>query len=362
MDELDTSETIINMSVALYMLSMSIFPIWWSAFSEQFGRRSIYLVSFTLFIICSILCAVSTDVSMLIIFRFLSGGASASVQVIGAGTIADIWESHDRGRAMSLFYLGPMLGPLLGPLLGGVLTQHLGWRSTMWFLAIYGFVLTVAIFFLLPETLARKSGPATTQELTRVTTRESIMVKSKEFTKALKHYLIEPLSVLLLLRFPPVFLTVLIAAIAFSSVYVLNIAIESGFAQPPYSFNQTTVGLTYMSTGMGYIVSSMVGGRWMDSIMAREARKAERYDAQGKLIYLPEDRMKENAWVANTIYPLSLLWFGWTMHYGVQYMAPISALFVFGFSSMLHFVSPTSRVSLSLLPLEICYHCKVYKY
>ncbi|KAF5970655.1 amidase [Fusarium coicis] len=318
-DELDTSETSINMSVALYMLSMSIFPICWSAISEQFGRRSTYLVSFAIFIIFSILCA-----------------------VIGAGTIADIWGSHDRGRAMSLFYLGPMLGPLLGPLLGGVLTQHLGWRSIMWFMAIYGFSIIMAIFFVLPETLARKGEPAMLQELMRISTRDSIKVKSKEFTTALKHYLLEPLSVLLLLRFPPVFLTVLIAALAFSSVYILNIAIESGFTQPPYNFNQTAVGLTYLSTGMGYIVSSIVGGRWMDSIMAREARKAERYDEQENLIYLPEDRMKENAWVANTIYPLSLLWFGWTMHYGLQYMAPISSLFVFGFASMLHFSENSS--------------------
>lgn len=343
------------MSVALYMLSMSIFPIWWSAFSEQFGRRSIYLLSFALFIVFSILCAVSTNAPMLIIFRLLAGGASASVQVIGAGTIADIWESHDRGRAMSLFYLGPMLGPLFGPLLGGVLTQYLGWRSTMWFLTIYGFAIIVAIFFLLPETLARKNEPAMTHQLTRMSTRESIRVKRKKFTTSLNHYLIEPLSVLLLLRFPPVFLTVLIAAITFSSVYVLNIVIQYGFARPPYNFNETTVGVTYMATGLGYVASSMVGGRWMDSIMAREARKAERYDTQGKLIYLPEDRMKENAWVANAIYPLSLLWFGWSMYYRVQYMVPISALFIFGFSSMLQFVSPET---LSLcLSFRMRRHC-----
>ncbi|KAL7763996.1 hypothetical protein ACKLNR_005141 [Fusarium oxysporum f. sp. zingiberi] len=187
----------------------------------------------------------------------------------------------------------------------------------MWFVATHGFVIIVAIFFLLPETLTSKSEPAITQELMRMSTRDSTKVKSKEFTTALKHYLIGPLSVLLLLRFSPVFLTVLIAAIAFSSIYVLNIVIESGFAQPRTNFKQTTIGLTYMSTGMGYIVSSMVGGHWMDSIIAREARKTERYDAQGNLIYLPEDRMKRMP--------------------GVQYMAPISSLFVFGFSSMLHF-------------------------
>ncbi|EXL55787.1 hypothetical protein FOCG_06329 [Fusarium oxysporum f. sp. radicis-lycopersici 26381] len=102
----------------------------------------------------------------------------------------------------------------------------------MWFAVIHGFVIIVAIFFLLPETLTRKGEPAITQELMRMSTRDSTKVKSKEFTTALKHYLIEPLSVLLLLRFPPVFLTVLVAAIAFSSVYVLNIVIESGFAQP----------------------------------------------------------------------------------------------------------------------------------
>ena len=65
--------------------------------------------------------------------RMLSGGAAASVQAVGAGTIADIWEVKERGRAMGIFYLGPLCGPLLAPIIGGALNEGLGWRSVQWF-------------------------------------------------------------------------------------------------------------------------------------------------------------------------------------------------------------------------------------
>ena len=75
-----TTAKIANLSVALYMLGMAIFPLWWSSFSETFGRRTIYLVSFSLFVLFTVLIAVSINVTMLIVLRMLAGGASASVQ------------------------------------------------------------------------------------------------------------------------------------------------------------------------------------------------------------------------------------------------------------------------------------------
>ena len=50
--EFNSTPTIVNLSVAMYMLSMSIFPLWWSSFSETLGRRTIYLSSFVLFAYC----------------------------------------------------------------------------------------------------------------------------------------------------------------------------------------------------------------------------------------------------------------------------------------------------------------------
>ena len=102
--DLNTTATITNLSVALYMLSMAIFPLWWSAYSETSGRRTVYLTSFALFTIFACLGAVSNSIAMLTVMRMLSGGAAASVQAVGAGTIADLWEVKERGRAMGIFY------------------------------------------------------------------------------------------------------------------------------------------------------------------------------------------------------------------------------------------------------------------
>ena len=137
-NDFHTTATITNLSVAVYMLAMSVSPLWWSSFSETVGRRTIYLVSFALFVLWSVLSAVSTNIAMLVVMRVLSGGAAASVLAVGAGTIADIWDPKERGRAMGFFLLGPLCGPLFAPIIGGAIGQRLGWRSTQWFLVVYG--------------------------------------------------------------------------------------------------------------------------------------------------------------------------------------------------------------------------------
>jgi hypothetical protein len=61
----------------------------------------------------------------------------------------------------------------------------------------------------------------------------------------------------------------------------------------------------------------------MDNIMQREAKKANRYDEKGRLIYRPEDRMRENAWLGAFLYPAALIWYGWTVDKGVFWLVPV---------------------------------------
>lgn len=81
--DMHSTATIVNLSIALYMLAMSIFPLWWSSFSEAFGRRSIYIVSFLLFIVFNVLSAISSNIAMLIVMRLLAGGASVRFLRLG---------------------------------------------------------------------------------------------------------------------------------------------------------------------------------------------------------------------------------------------------------------------------------------
>ncbi len=79
--------------------------------------------------------------------------------------------------------------------------------------------------------------------------------------------------------------------------------------------------------------------------MAREAKKAGRYDDKGKLMYRPEDRMRENAWIAAFLYPAALIWYGWTADRGVFWLVPLIANFFFGIGSMLIFAMSTTMLT-----------------
>lgn len=263
-------------------------------------------------------------------------------------------------QAIDTFYLGPLLGPLLAPIIGGALAQRLGWRSTMWFLAIFGGLNFLSLLFFLPETLARRrptAAAATTttttgeeglnrsDSLARMSTRQSVAVKTKRGAVLLRKFFVDPLQCITYLRYPPVAIVVAFAAITFSSLFILNISIQSTFGAPPYGFSTMIVGLLYIPSSLGYFIASLFGGRWVDYIMAREARRAGRYDDRGRLIYLPEDRLRENAWLAATTFPLALIWFGWCADKGVFWLAAMVPNFFFGVASMLVFGAVTTMLT-----------------
>ena len=267
--------------------------------------------------------------------RLLSGGAAASVQVVGAGTLADVWHVRERGRAMGFFYLGPLMGPLLSPIVGGALQIRWGWRSTMWFLAIYATATLNLILWCLPETL--KSTKSIMQEimeenvktegepaLARVATSQSAKAQGKVWIKVLKRLFIDPLKIIKYLRFPAVALTVYYASITFGSLYTLQVSVQVTFSKAPYNFTALQIGLAYLSNSLGYLSASILGGRWTDKVMAQEAKKVNRRDEKGDLVYRPEDRMRENAWLAAFLYPAALIWYGWTAEEGVHYVVPVS--------------------------------------
>ena len=182
--------------------------------------------------------------------------------------------------------------------------------------------------------------------LSRTTSRSSAAaLATKKYARSLHRFFIEPLYIILYLRYPAVLITIYYASITFGCLYLLNISLQATFSAPPYNFSTILVGLSYIPNAIGYILAALFGGKWIDRIMAREARRAGRYTPDGKLAYRPEDRMRENAWAAAILYPGALIWYGWTAEKGVFWLVPLIANFFFGVGSMLVFAVSTTMLT-----------------
>jgi MFS family permease len=111
-----TNDTLQIFVTSVYLLGYVFGPLILAPLSELYGRAIVYHVCNFNFLIWSVACALSNNLSALIVFRLFAGLAGSAGMTIGAGTIADMVPLEKRGLAMMGWILGPTLGPTVGPL------------------------------------------------------------------------------------------------------------------------------------------------------------------------------------------------------------------------------------------------------
>lgn len=95
--------------------------------AEYFGRKTYYIVSMILFTIASYMCAESTSLVELVIWRFMQGVGGGALLSTSQAILFDAFEPKDRPMASGLFGMGLILGPTLGPTLGGYIIDNYSW-------------------------------------------------------------------------------------------------------------------------------------------------------------------------------------------------------------------------------------------
>lgn len=131
-----TSTITATFLVSIYILGFAFGPLLAAPLSEIYGRRALYIWGNIFFAIFTVGTALSNGIGMLLAFRFLMGTAGSVPITIGSGSIADMMAVEHRGRALSVWALGPLLGPCIGPVAGGFLIRAAGWRWVYWLIVI----------------------------------------------------------------------------------------------------------------------------------------------------------------------------------------------------------------------------------
>src|SRR3954454_9228765 len=101
--------------------------------SDRFGRKMLIQGSLVGFALGSVVTALSTDLTVLVLGRFIQGTASGALLPVTLALAAELWAARDRaavlGGVSSAQELGSVLGPVYGIALVG-LFQH--WQAVFW--------------------------------------------------------------------------------------------------------------------------------------------------------------------------------------------------------------------------------------
>ncbi|MCJ1403547.1 hypothetical protein MMC11_006770 [Xylographa trunciseda] len=321
-----TSSIVASLTVSIYILGFAVGPLVLASMSETYGRLWIYHICNAVYIAFTIGCALSTNTAMFLVFRFICGCAASSPLSIGGGTIADLHVEAERGKAMALFGLGPLLGPVIGPVIGGFVTEDLGWRWTFWLILILSSVISLLAAVVMRETFEPVLLERKAVQLRKTTGNDELRARTfnKDLTprQLLARAFMRPTKMLL---FSPIVLLLSIyCAFMFGLIFLLFTTFPAVFAER-YGFGPGVAGLAYLGLGLGMIFSLGLFAVLSDKLL---------HQPRGGTIERPELRLLLMMWLSPMV-PIGFFWYGWSAQYSSQWIVPILGTFLIGLSSLL---------------------------
>jgi len=134
-----------------YLLIITVLATQVGKLGDMFGRVKMYQFGFLVFILGSLLCALSWNEASIVSFRLIQGIGGALIASNAGAVIADTFPPERRGRAYGYNAVGWSMGAVIGILLGGLLITYISWRWVFWINVPIGAVAFVAALSVLHD-------------------------------------------------------------------------------------------------------------------------------------------------------------------------------------------------------------------
>lgn len=116
-------------------------------YADRANRRNFIAYCCTAWSAMTAICGMATGYLSLAFARIGVAVGEAGGTAPSLSMIADHYRADMRGRAMSVFWLGPQLGLLFGMTLGGWVAHQYGWRTAFLAMGIPGVILALVLRF-----------------------------------------------------------------------------------------------------------------------------------------------------------------------------------------------------------------------
>ena len=126
----DLQESPLEMQNAIisYVLTLALFMPVSGFLADKFGTRKIFIFSLVVFSLGSLFCALSQNLTHLVISRVIQGIGGSLMTPVGRLALIKTFDKNEIVRAMNFAIIPALIGPVLGPLVGGYMVDYLSWH------------------------------------------------------------------------------------------------------------------------------------------------------------------------------------------------------------------------------------------
>ncbi|KAG2157948.1 MFS polyamine transporter [Suillus bovinus] len=329
------SDVILALTTSIFVLAYAMGPLFLGPLSEIYGRSRVLQLANLWYLVWNLVCGFAQSESQLLAFRFLAGLGGSAPLSIGGGFLGDCWHPDERGKAVAIYSLAPLMGPVVGPITGAWVAQYSTWRWVFWSTSIVDAIVQIIGMFALQETYAplllerkaeriRRSMDAEKAPYREIRTvfegqdRSWRTVMTKSLGRPFVLFAHEPIVQLL-----GVYMAYL-----YGLLYLLLTTIPSIF-QGLYQQPVGIAGLHYIALGIGLSAASQLNARTMDKVYIYLKNK---HGGVAK----PEFRLPAMV-PGSLLLPIGCFIVGWTSEAQIPWIAPDIGIALVGAGIILNF-------------------------
>ncbi|KAL6818419.1 major facilitator superfamily domain-containing protein [Trichoderma sp. SZMC 28013] len=304
----------VELALSIFILAYAVGPLFFGPASELYGRVRLLQFSNIWYLAWNLGCGFAQNPAELFVFRFLAGIGGSAPLALGGGAISDTWSADERGKAMGIYTLAPLLGPVVGPIAGGFIAEYSTWRWVFWSSSVAAvFIQAIGLLWLReshPGTLLRRKRDC----LVKATGNHKLYTgnaKSETLANKLGGAVARPIR--MFTTQPIITVIAIYMAYLFGTLYLMLATFPSIWTEW-YGESVSIGGLNYLSIAIGSFTGLILNFFFIDRIYRHLKTKN---NGVGR----PEFRMP-TMFIGSIMVSIGLFWYGWSVQTRIHWIMP----------------------------------------
>lgn len=137
---------VINLTLIGFFIAYCVFLLVYGPLSDRYGRKRPLMTGIGIYIVASLICALSTGIHMMIAARVVQAAGAASASALSLAICKDLFDAKSRERVMAHIAVIMALAPMMAPIIGSWVIFWSSWRWIFVVQALMGLVAFLGVY------------------------------------------------------------------------------------------------------------------------------------------------------------------------------------------------------------------------